>query len=162
MQRPILHRHPDGSGHYTYCCGEDNRQPYRFEWLRPRRLAARPRRTKSGWALLISGFGLATAMFWSTMLVSPPTSEATASLTASTWCSDMERPVRLWLDKEIQHRAQVSNVTGHDNFHQMLLWYRSAHTQCAAGDARGADGNFKALERMVAEVAARQVLADGP
>jgi len=94
------------------------------------------------------------------MLVSPPTSEATASLAASASCSETERPVRLWLDKEVQHRAQVGNVIGQDNFHQLLLWHRSAHAQCVAGDARRADGNFKALERMVAEVAARHVRAD--
>src|SRR4051794_39214468 len=87
MQRPTLHQHVDGSAHYTYCHGEDDRRPYRFEWQRPRQRVARPRRTRSGWVLLLSGFGVAAAMFWTTMLVSPPTSEATASLTASAQCS---------------------------------------------------------------------------
>ncbi|GJD51237.1 hypothetical protein OPKNFCMD_3989 [Methylobacterium crusticola] len=78
MKHPILHRHPDGSAHYTHCYGENDRRPYRFEWQRPARPVALRRRALSRWVLLAVVSGVATAAAWAAMPESPCAGERIA------------------------------------------------------------------------------------
>lgn len=155
MQKPVLHRHADGSAHYTHCCGEEAGRPYRFEWLQKRRFYVGPHHSRTGRAVTVSALGLAAAGFAATMLVSPPKSIATASPDPSSRCLQMEQAVRPWFDREVARRARMSVAADQADFNRMLLTYQSAHTLCMAGRVRDAENKLKRLEVTIAALAER-------
>jgi hypothetical protein len=100
--------------------------------------------------LLGAAFTLATAMFWGTMLTSPPTTEAALSPSASeARCAAAGQSARVWVDTEAHRRAWVQ-VDGYDNFNLIQAWVREAQRQCASGAAERAVENFRAIESMIA------------
>ena len=99
-----------------------------------------------------AAFALATALFWGTMLTSPPTSEAAlSSLGPEPSCIEAGRGVRLWVDTETYRRSRV-RAEGADNFNLLLSWAREAQRQCASGSNERAVENFRAIEGMIATI----------
>ncbi|ACL57024.1 hypothetical protein [Methylobacterium nodulans] len=160
MQKPISYRHADGSAHYSHCYPEDVSRLPRFEWAASRRAKRSGRRLRTALRLFGSAFALATAAFWATMLVSPPTSEATAISERAAQCAQIEQTVRPWLDREVARRARVSVAAGQADFNSMLLSYQFAHAQCMSGRVRDAENNLKRLDVMIAALADRYAPQD--
>ncbi|ACL56565.1 hypothetical protein [Methylobacterium nodulans] len=160
MQKPIAHQHADGSAHYSYCHPEDILGMPRFEWTASRRAKRLGQRSRTALRLFGSAFALATAAFWATMLVSPPTSEATAVTEPAAHCAQIEQAVRPWFDREVGRRARLHVSAGLTDFNTMLLWYRSAHTQCMSGKVRDAENNLRRLETMITALADRYAPQD--
>ncbi|ACA17278.1 hypothetical protein M446_2855 [Methylobacterium sp. 4-46] len=160
MQKPVAHRHNDGSAHYSYCYPEDGNRLTRFEWQVSRQTVETKQRSRTALSLFGSALGLATAAFWVTMLVSPPTSEATAASEPSARCAQVEQTVRPWLDREVARRARVGVTAGQAEFNSMLLSYQSAHAQCMSGRVRSAESNLKRLEVQIAALADRSTSQD--
>ncbi len=107
-----------------------------------------------------AAFTLATALFWGTMLTSPPTTEAALSSRASKpSCVEAGRGVRLWVDSET-YRISWVRAEGADNFNVLLAWAREAQRQCASGSNERAVENFKAIESMIAAIEERRRPAD--
>ena len=107
-----------------------------------------------------AAFALATALFWGTMLTSPPTTKAAlSSATSQTSCSEAGRVVRVWADTEAHRRGWVQ-ADGYDNFNLILAWVREAQRQCASGSPEQALENFRAVEGMIAALEERRRSAD--
>jgi hypothetical protein len=100
--------------------------------------------------MFAAAFALATALFWLTMLTTPPTSQAALSHPGSDApCLEVGRRVGLWFETEIQRRAWVRS-SRHDSFNLMLSWFRTAQDQCASGKTDKAVESLRALEGMIA------------
>ncbi|WP_407525944.1 hypothetical protein [Methylobacterium oryzisoli] len=74
MKTPILHRHADGTAHYSHCYAEYAPTPHRFAWQAPRRTTPVGRRVR----IVLTTFVLAAAVFWATMPTTPPNTHAKA------------------------------------------------------------------------------------
>ena len=147
MNKVICWREPDGSVHYSHCYGEDRPSRPCFE----RRLRLRlvhPTQPLRKMRLFGAAFALAAAMFWGTMLTSPPTSEAGLSTSASSSCIETGRIVGRWFERELPRRAWAR--TGHDEFSDMLARFNAAMNQCASGMAQRSAESFRVLELSVA------------
>ena len=107
-----------------------------------------------------AGFALATALFWGTMLTSPPTTEAAlSSPTPEPSCLEVGRGVAVWVESEAYRRSWV-RADGYDNFNLLLAWVREAQRQCVAGSNGRAVENFKAIEGMITTLEGRRRVAD--
>ena len=152
MAKIISRREPDGSVRYSHCYSEDVpthpcfEQRLRFRLVHPTRPLRRIR-------LFGAAFVVATAMFWGTMLTSPPTSEAGLSAPATSSCIERGRIIGAWFEKELPRRAWAGK--GHQEFNQMLAWFNAATNQCAAGLAQSSAENFRALEGVIASLEER-------
>jgi hypothetical protein len=99
-----------------------------------------------------AAFALATALFWGTMLTSPPTSEAALSSPGpEPSCVEAGRDVGVWVESEAYRRSWV-RAEGYDNFNLLLAWAREAQRQCASGSNERAVENFRAIEGMIATI----------
>jgi hypothetical protein len=99
-----------------------------------------------------AAFALATALFWATMLTSPPTTEAAlSSPTSEPSCAAAGRGVGVWVESEAYRRSWV-RAAGYDNFNLLLGWAREAQRQCASGSNERAMENFKAIEGLIATI----------
>ena len=97
-----------------------------------------------------AAFALATALFWGTMLTSPPKTEAALSSPApEPTCLEIGRGVGVWIESEAYRRSWV-RADGYDNFNLLLAWVREAQRQCASGSNGRAVENFRAIEGMIA------------
>ena len=107
-----------------------------------------------------AAFALATALFWGTMLTSPPTTEAALSSPASEpSCLEVGRGVSVWVEGEAYRRSWV-RAEGYDNFNLLQAWVREAQRQCASGSSERAVENFRAIEGMIAALEERRRPAD--
>ena len=107
-----------------------------------------------------AAFALAAALFWGTMLTSPPTTEAALSSSApEPSCIEAGRAAGVWVDSEAHRRAWV-RVEGYDNFNLVLAWVREAQRQCASGATERAVENFRAIEGAIAALEERRRPAD--
>lgn len=148
MNKPILLRHADGSMSVAYCCREEvsedlpgSRQP-----APPPASARRRGKLK----ILAIAFALATAMFWATMLTSPPVTEAALSEpSAQADCMEVQRALEPWFKAQVYQRASFP-ADGYDSFNLMLAWFGAATNQCASGMAKRALENFRSIESMIA------------
>lgn len=149
MHAPVAIRHPDSSVSYSHCCREEIPQPPVLT-TEPIPWTAQASRSQHGWIMFAAAFALATALFWLTMLTSPPTSQAALSHPASDApCIEVGRRVGLWFETELHRRAGV-RTSGSDNFNLMLSWFRTAQDQCASGKTGPAVESLRALEGMIA------------
>jgi hypothetical protein len=149
MHAPVAIRHPDSSVSYSHCCREEIPQPPVLT-TEPVPWTAQAFRSQHGWIMFAAAFALATALFWLTMLTTPPTSQAALSHPASDApCIEVGRRVGLWFETEIHRRAWV-RTSGSDNFNLMLSWFRTAQDQCASGKTDTAVESLRALEGMIA------------
>jgi hypothetical protein len=99
-----------------------------------------------------AAFALATAMFWGTMLTSPPVTEAALSSPApEPSCVEAGRDVGVWVESEVYRRSWVQ-AAGSDNFNLILVWAREAQRQCASGSNERAVKNFRAIEGLIATI----------
>ena len=99
-----------------------------------------------------AAFALATALFWGTMLTSPPTTEAAlSSPTSGLSCVEAGRGVGVWVEGEAYRRSSVQ-AKGYDNFNLLLSWVREAQRQCASGSNERALENFRAIEGLIATI----------
>ncbi|MGY2051831.1 hypothetical protein [Methylobacterium sp. JK268] len=157
MQSPVLHRHRDGSCHVSHCHPEQQPGAVRFAWQVPAAPRARGRLPRRGTVLgaFGSALALATGAFWATMLVDPPTSEATSGTQVPAACQQMEQRVRPWFEREAAHRARLGAAAGQGEFNLLLLSYQSARAQCRAGAVGDAERRFAPLERLVLARAAQ-------
>lgn len=148
LQNPVLHRRADGSVHYTHCHGEydatlDARARVRIEEPARRRLG----RVR----LFVLSFGIATAAFWGVMLLSPPLTQAHNTPARLAPCLTAAAEVAPWFEREIQRRASLGNAAfERGGFKAMLLDYRSAQGQCAAGRVKAAVQSYRQLAERVA------------
>jgi hypothetical protein len=148
LQNPVPHHHADGSVHYTHCHGE-----YDVTLdARARVCIAEPGR---GWhgRLRLFGFslGVATAAFWSVMLLSPPLTQAHNTPARLAQCLAAAGEVAPWFEREIQRRAGLGNAAfERGGFKVMLLDYQSAQGQCAAGRVGAAVQGYRQLVERVA------------
>ena len=158
MGKTITIREPDGSLHYGCCYPEGiprhsgfARRPSLF---RPTQHSPVLRRLR----LFGAAFGVATAMFWATMLTSPPTSEARlepAPLSAS--CTEAGRPAGVWFKTEMNRRAW--SHTGRDHkFNLKLSQFNAAQAQCASGMTERSIKNFRAVEYMILAIDNRPMM----
>ncbi len=107
-----------------------------------------------------AAFVLATALFWGTMLTSPPTTEAAlSSPTSGPSCVEAGRGVGVWVEGEAYRRSSVQ-AKRYDNFNLLLSWVREAQRQCASGANEQAVENFRAVEGMIAVLEERRRPAD--
>ena len=99
-----------------------------------------------------AAFGLATVLFWGTMLTSPPTTEAALAAPASEpSCVAAGRGVGIWVESEA-HRRSWGRAAKPDNFNLLLGWAREAQRQCASGSNERAMENFRAIEGLIATI----------
>ncbi len=99
-----------------------------------------------------AAFALATALFWGTMLTSPPTTEAAlSSPVPEPSCVEAGRDVGVWIESEAYRRSWV-RAEGYDNFNLLLAWTREAQRQCASGSNERAMENFRAIEGLIATI----------
>ncbi|ACL61298.1 hypothetical protein [Methylobacterium nodulans] len=147
MHNAWLHRHGDGSIHYTHCCTEAVECLPAFERPDLPRKAGARLRAAAGAA--VAALGLATVAFWITMLSTPPVSRAALPPKADL-CWTAGHAVRTAIDAEVARRARIGSAPGQAEFNGLLLWTRSAESACAAGRTREALREFKALEQMIA------------
>ena len=149
MNRTIAHRERDGSVHYSHCYREEPARPPSLE--RRVRLPpdCRPRPLR-GLRFVGAALGVATAMFWATMLTSPPTSEAALTVPETrAICIEAGRSAGVWFEAELNRRAWA-RTAGYDNFNVMLSWFNAATNQCASGMTEKSVKNFRAIEAMIA------------
>jgi hypothetical protein len=154
MPQTISRREPDGSVHYSHCYGENLPTHPCFE----RRLRARlihPTRPLRRTRLFGAALALAGAMFWGTMLTSPPTSEAGLSAPASSSCIETGRMVGRYFEKELPRRAWARS--GNNEFNEMLAGFNTATNQCAAGMAQQSAETFRLVESQIASLDERRV-----
>ena len=78
------------------------------------------------------------------------TSKAAVSPAQDAACVEAGRRLALWFEAEAERKAQVG-VSGHDDFNQLLAWFRAAELQCASGEADRALQNFKAVSVLLAK-----------
>jgi hypothetical protein len=157
MPMTISRREPDGSVHYSHCYSEERPTHPCFEPKLHMHLVhpTRPlRRTR----LFGAAFVVAGAMFWGSMLTSPPTSEAGLSNPASRSCIERGRIIGRWFESELPRRAWAGK--GHQDFQQMLAWFNAATNQCAAGLVQRSAENFRALEGLIASLDERRPRGD--
>jgi hypothetical protein len=153
MAKIITRHEPDGSLRYSHCYTEDLPTGPCFERKLHMHLV-RPTRPLRRTRLFGAAFLVAAAMFWGTMLTSPPTSEATLSSPATSSCIERGRIIGSWFEKELTRRAWSGK--GHQEFNQMLAWFNAATNQCAAGLAQRSADNFRALEGLIASLDERR------
>jgi hypothetical protein len=155
MHNTWLHHHGDGSIHYTHCCAEAVEPLPVFETSPTRR-----RRLRAGLSAAGTALGLATLVFWVTMLSSPPTSRASITPEGDV-CRAAGHTVRVMVDAAAARRARVVTAPGQADFTRALLWTRAAEAVCAAERTREALREFDALERLfVARAGSRREEAD--
>jgi hypothetical protein len=157
MTVAIARRERDGSIHYSHCYGED-------AYGGPSPGPARSRLSRNvgmqrGMRAFGAALALATAMFWGTMLVDPPTSGAGLTAPSSAACVEARRRVGIWFDTELQRRA-FAQAHGPANFEVMLPWFRTAQNQCASGLSDESLQNFRALETMIAVLENNRLLRE--
>ena len=100
--------------------------------------------------MLGAAFALAIAMFWGTMLASPPRTEAALSTFLSDGgCAGAGRNSGLWLEAQTQRRAWIK-ADSSDGFNLMAAWVREAQRQCESGATDRSVENFRAVEGMIA------------
>lgn len=148
LQSPFPHRHADGSVHYSHCHGEYDAALD----ARARVSSAEPERRQHGRLRLFGlSFGIATAAFWGVMLFSPPLTEAHNTPARLAPCLAAGGEVAPWFEREIQRRASLGNAAfERAGFKMMLLDYRSAQGQCAAGRVEAAVQDYHRLAEQVA------------
>ena len=155
VNKTIVQREPDGSVHYRHCYGEEAQWPPAFQ-RRPQSRLARLPRPQNKLRMLGAAFALATAMFWATMLTSPPTSEAGLSVPRSDpACGEAGQKLGVWFATEVQRRSGA-RANGHDDFNLMASWFTAARNQCASGMAERSAQNFRSLEAMIAALEERR------
>ena len=107
-----------------------------------------------------AAFALATALFWGTMLTSPPTTEAALSSPVSEpSCTEAGQGVGVWVESETYRRGWV-RAEGYDNFNLILAGAREAQRQCASGSNERAVKNFRAIEGLIATLEERRRPSD--
>ena len=153
MAKTIPRREPDGSVHYTHCYSEDVPSGPCFE-RRLRVQLVHPTRPLRRTRLFGIAFAVAGAMFWGTMLTSPPTSEAELSAPASSSCIERGRLVGRWFEKELPRRAWAR--TGQNELNNMLAWFNKATNQCAEGMAQMSAESFRFVESLMASLDERR------
>ena len=149
MPQTFSRREPDGSVHYSHCYSEDVPTHPCFE----RRLRARlvhPTRPLRRTRLFGAALALAAAMFWGTMLTSPPTTEAGLAAAASSSCIESGRMVGRWFEKELPRRAWAR--TGNDEFNDLLARFNTATNQCTTGMAQQSAETFRVVEGLIASL----------
>lgn len=149
LQNSVLHRHADGSVHYTHCHGEYDASCD----ARARVWIAKPGRRPPGRLRLFGlSLGIATAAFWGVMLLSPPLTEAHNTPARLAPCLTAAGEVGPWFEREIRRRAGLSNAAfERGGFKKLMLDYRSAQGQCAAGRVEAAVQTYHQLaERLAA------------
>ena len=100
--------------------------------------------------MLGAAFALATAMFWGTMLASPPRTEAALSTVPSeARCAEAGRISSLWVDAQTQRRAWIKADTS-DDFHLIAAWVREAQRQSTSAATERSVDNFRAVDGMIA------------
>jgi hypothetical protein len=154
MPQIFSQREPDGSVHYSHCYSEELPTHPCFE----RRLRARlvhPTRPLRRTRLFGAALALAGAMFWATMLTSPPTSEAGLSAPASSSCIETGRMVGQYFETELPRRAWARS--GNNEFNEMLAGFNAATNQCAAGMVQQSAETFRLVESQIASLDERRV-----
>ncbi|HEX2135824.1 MAG TPA: hypothetical protein VHG30_07955 [Microvirga sp.] len=107
-----------------------------------------------------AALALATAMFWGTMLTSPPTTEAALSSSPSAAaCTEAGRSSALWVHAQTHGRAWM-RAESQDNFNLILAWVGKAQDQCASGATQRSIENFRAIEGMIAALEVRRRATD--
>lgn len=147
-QNPVLHRHVDGSVHYTHCHGE-----YDATLDARARICLAPSEPRRHGQLRLFGlpFSIATAAFCSVMLFSPPLTQAHNTPARLAPCLTAAGEVAPWFEREIRRRAGLSNASfERGGFKMMLLDYQSAQGQCAAGRVEAAVQGYRQLAERVA------------
>ena len=157
MTVAIARREPDGSIHYSRCYGEELAWPSPQNLGRPR--LSRAQRIQRSLRLFGAALAVATAGWWVTMLLDPPTSGAGLASPAGIACFEARRRVGIWFDTELQRRA-FAQAHGPANVEVMLPWFRAAQNQCASGLVDESLRNFRALETMIAVLENNRVLRE--
>ena len=111
------------------------------------RLARRSRRCEQRRRtlnMLAAALLLASAGFGATMLMVPPTSQASLVSSENARCIKAGQSLEPWFRAEL-HRRASTGVPRQDDFNLLLTWFRDAQGQCAAGLTRAGSENLKAL-----------------
>jgi hypothetical protein len=109
---------------------------------------------------LTAAFALASAAFWATMLVDPPTtSAAIAESTADPACRQAEAALHPRLTRELVQRkwAGIGPLPGTERVHHA---FSVARAQCEAGRTHVSLANFEAVAGMLARLEARRPVTD--
>jgi hypothetical protein len=103
-----------------------------------------------------AAFALATAAFWATMLMAPPTSEASLfDFPEDAGCVKAGQSLAPWFEGE-QRRAARRGAHRYDNFDEMLTSFQGAQSQCASGETDEAIADFQALANQIAQAEERR------
>jgi len=95
---------------------------------------------------------LATAAFWATMLMAPPTSEASLfGFPDDAGCVKAGQSLAPWFEGEV-HRAARIGVHRYDSFDVMLTSFQDAQGQCTSGHTDAAIADFQALANRIAKL----------
>jgi hypothetical protein len=109
---------------------------------------------------LAAAFALASAAFWATMLVDPPTtSAAITGSTADPACLQAEAALRPRLMRELVGRrwAGIEPLPGTERVHHA---FSVARAQCEAGRTPVSLANFEAVAGMLERLEARRPVTD--
>jgi len=99
-----------------------------------------------------AAFAAATFTFWATMLMAPPTSEASLfGFPEDASCVKAGQSLAPWFEGE-SHRAARRGVHRHGNFDEMLTSFQEAQSQCASGQTDDAIADFEALANQIAKL----------
>ncbi|MGH1571069.1 hypothetical protein ACRAWG_10695 [Methylobacterium sp. P31] len=153
LQRPVPHRHADGSVHYTHCHGEYDATLDVWAHV----CVAEPGRDRHGRLRLFGlSLGTATAAFWGVILLAPPVTQAHNTPARLAPCLAAAGQVAPWFEREIRRRAGLGNAAfERGGFKMMLLDYQSAQGQCAAGRVEAAVRGYRQLAARVTALSER-------
>jgi hypothetical protein len=102
--------------------------------------------------LSAGALGLATAVFWTTMLTMPPTTEAALfGFPDRTSCLNAGRSLAPWFEGEL-HRTARAGASPHGEFDPILATFGEAQSRCAAGRTDEALADFQHLANRIAKL----------
>jgi hypothetical protein len=99
--------------------------------------------------MLVAALLLASAGFGATMLMVPPTSQASLVSLENARCIRAGQSLEPWFRAEL-HRRASTGVPRQDDFNLLLTWFRDAQSQCATGLTQAASENLQALADRIA------------
>ena len=102
--------------------------------------------------LSAGALGLATAVFWTTMLSLPPATEAAlVGFPDRTSCLNAGRSLAPWFEGEL-HRMGRAGAPPHDDFDPLQAAFGEAQSRCAAGRTDEALADFQDLANRIAKL----------
>jgi hypothetical protein len=144
MNSLAIVRSPDHSAAYNSFRDEAVRE--RAERFRRRTL----RRRTIGMSAVACA--LATTAFWATMLMAPPTSEASLfGFPEDAGCINAGQSLAPWFEGELRRAARVGAQRS-DHFDFILTTFQDAQSQCASGRTDDAVASFQALANRIAKL----------